>query len=181
MRDEGKTKEQLVRELAATRQRITELEAAETERKRVEQVLRESEERFREMASLLPQVVGETDLRGNFTFVNQNAFQMFGYTQKDFEEGINVLQVLIPEDHERVKEGIQKVLKGERPGRNEYTAIRKDGSTFPVLVYSNPTIRQNKPAGMISIVVDIAERKRAEEALRESEGRYQNLLEDANG
>ena len=40
MRDEGKTKEQLVRELAATRQRITELEAAETERKRVEQVLR---------------------------------------------------------------------------------------------------------------------------------------------
>jgi len=255
MRDEDKTKEQLVRELAATRRRIAELEDPKvghkraegtiqgsriwlsvagafvllcilawlneildlphlllgaprtpvnwqeaiietvligivgsfavsrlisdvTERKRAEEVLRESEERFREMASLLPQVVGETDLRGNFTFVNQNAFQMFGYTQKDFEEGINILQVLIPEDHERAKEGIQKVLKGERPGRNEYTAIRKDDSAFPVLVYSRPTIRQNKPAGMISIVVDITERKRVEEALRESEERYRTLIEN---
>ncbi|MCK4831326.1 MAG: PAS domain S-box protein, partial [Anaerolineales bacterium] len=84
MRDANKTKAELVEELASSRQRIADLEAAETERVRVEEALRGSEAKFRELADLLPQTVFETDERGNLTFANQSAFDRFGYTRAAF-------------------------------------------------------------------------------------------------
>ncbi|MBN2393825.1 MAG: PAS domain S-box protein, partial [Anaerolineae bacterium] len=54
-----------------------------SERKRMEQALRESEERFHELADLFPQVVSETDTNGNLTYANRMAFDIFGYTPQD--------------------------------------------------------------------------------------------------
>ena len=137
-----------------------------TQRKRAEEALRESEERFRELAELLPQIICETDERGNLTFVNRKAFQVFGYDQQDFDEGLNVLQVLVSKDRDRAKEGIGRVLRGEDSGSGEYMAQRKDGTTFPVVIYANALIRGEKPAGLRAILIDITERKRAEEETR---------------
>ncbi|GAH44091.1 unnamed protein product, partial [marine sediment metagenome] len=133
-----------------------------TERKRAEEQLRESEERYRELADFLPQTVFEFDERGNFTFSNRHGFQTFGYTLEDFDKGLNVLQMLVPEDRDRAKKNIQKVLSGEELGGNEYAALRKDGSTFPAIIYSTPIIHDNKPVGLRGFVIDITERKRIE-------------------
>ncbi len=64
MKDEGKTKERLVNELAELRQRIAELEASETERKRAEEAPRESEERFRDVAFSMADWIWEVDENG---------------------------------------------------------------------------------------------------------------------
>jgi len=138
-----------------------------TERKRAEEQLRESEERYRELADFLPQTVFEFDERGNFTFANRHAFQTFGYTLEDFDKGLNTLQMIVPEDRDRAKENIQKVLSGEELGGNEYTALRKDGSTFPAVIYSAAIIHGNKPVGLRGFIIDITERKRMEKELRE--------------
>jgi len=138
-----------------------------TERKRAEEQLRESEERYRELADFLPQTVFEFDERGNFTFANRRGFQTFGYTLEDFDKGLNVLQMLVPKDRDRAKKNIQKVLSGEELGGNEYAALRKDGSTFPAIIYSTPIIHGNKPVGLRGFVIDITERKRIEKELRE--------------
>ena len=55
-------------------------------RKQAEGVLQKSEMRFRELANLLPQTVFEMDERGNLTFVNLNALNVFGYTQEEFDK-----------------------------------------------------------------------------------------------
>ena len=136
-----------------------------TEHKRAEQKLRQSEKRFRELADLLPQTVCEMDERGNLTFANRNAFKAFGYTRKELEKGLNCLQMLVPEDRERGRENIQDVLRGQQLGGNEYTAQRKDGSTFPIIIYSSPIIHEHKAVGLRAIIVDITQRKRAEEEL----------------
>ena len=149
------------------------------EHKRAEEALRESEEKYRELANLLPQTVFELDIEGNFIFTNRYGFESTGYTQEDIEKGINALQLFIPEERENVKENIEKVLSGEEFEDHEYTLLRKDGSTFPGLIYSNAIIHDNKPIGLRGIVLDISERKKDEEALRESEEKFRAISDKA--
>ena len=131
-------------------------------RKQIEASIRESEARFRELADLLPQTVFETDLKGNFLFTNRSAFELFGYTQEDYVQGLNALQMFIPEDTDRLRVDVKKILNGEYLGL-EYTALKKDGTTFPVIIYASPIIREGNAIGIRGIAIDIRERKRAEE------------------
>ncbi len=148
--------------------------------KLTQETLRKSEERYRDLADSLPQVVFETDEKGTLTFVNRNAFELFGYSQHDFDRGINAIEMLISEDRNRAMENIQKVMRSEGSGRNEYTALRKDGSTFPVSIHSKVSIRENKLIGIRGIIVDLSQSKEAEEALRKSEEKLRTIVEHSN-
>lgn len=154
-----------------------------TDRKLAEDRLKESEKKYRDLANLLPQTICETDIRGNLTFVNNNAFKTFGYTWDDFNKGLNVFQMLIPEDRKGAKKNFNRLLQGkiEEPILdNEYTALRKDGSTFPVMIYSNPIISNDISVGVRAIIIDITTRKKAEHLLRESEKKYRDLIETSS-
>jgi PAS domain S-box-containing protein len=139
--------------------------------------LAESELRFRDLANLLPQIVFETDERGDFTFVNRSGIASGGYTEEDIRRGLNALQLFIEEDRSRIKENIERVLFGEDLGANEYTALRKDGTTFPVLIHATRVIREGKPVGLRGVAMDITERKRSEDALRKSEERFSQAMD----
>ena len=132
-----------------------------TERKRAEKKLCESEKKYKELVELLPEMVFELDTAGRVIFANQAAFSTFGYSERDL--GVSAIQMFVPQDRERAKKNIMGVLSGEKLGVTEYTALRKDGSTFPVIIHSTPIIRENKPVGLRGIIVDITERKLAEE------------------
>ena len=99
-----------------------------TERKLAEEALRESQERFKEMADLLPTTISELDRDLNLTYVNQAAFETFGYSQADFEEGLNVMDMIHPDDRKTALRNIKKVIGGKRSDKNEYRVFRKDGS-----------------------------------------------------
>jgi len=133
-----------------------------TEGKRAAEALQESEKKYRELANSLPQIIYELDEKGYFTFANRNAFQATGYTHEDLDTGLHALQVFVPEDRERVRRNIHRVLSGEKLEGNEYRALRKDGSTFPVVIYTNPIVKGNTVVGLRGIVIDITEGKRAE-------------------
>lgn len=158
-----------------------ELHEAEVRRKRqrAEEALRESEKKYRELTDFLPQIVLETDERGNLKFLNYQAFQSTGYTPDDFNKGLSAMQLVIPEDRGKVKKNIQLVLSGKKRGGVEYTALRKDGSTFPIIVYTTPITHEGKAVGLRGIIVDITARKQAEEALKSSEERLRILFENA--
>ncbi len=147
-----------------------------TGRKEMEEALRESEKKYKELVDLLPQTVFEIDKNGKFTFANRYGLETFGYTQKDFEAGLNVLDMISEVDRKRAKKNVFKAFRGERIGE-EYKAQRKDGSTFPIIVYTNPIIHDGKPLGLRGILVDITERKEGERKIRESEERYRTLIE----
>jgi PAS domain S-box-containing protein len=65
-------------------------------------------------------------------------------------------------------------LSGEKLGTNEYTGVKKDGSTFPFLAHCSSIIHENKPVGVRGVIVDITDRKKAEERFRNT---LDNLLE----
>ena len=135
-------------------------------RKKESEALAESERRFRELADLLPQPVFEMNLQGMITYTNRIGLGVFGYTEEDFQNGVQALLLFAPEERERVKLNMERRLKKIPFDDHEYLGIRKDGRTFPVLVYTAPIIRDGKPFGIRGLVLDITERKQIEDKLQ---------------
>ena len=100
------------------------------------------------------------------TYANHNAFALFGYSRDDFDRGANIFELLIPEDRESAKARFQRVLGGEKLSAREYTALRRDGTTFPVLVQTGLIIQENTPVGLRGIAVDITEQRRARQMMQ---------------
>ena len=137
-----------------------------TERELTAALLKESEKRYRDLSELLPQVVFELDEKGNVIFVNRKALDLFGYTQADFNKGVNIIEMFIPEDRERAVQNMQSRFKGEELGGIEYRALKKDGGIFTVVVFASPIFRKSELMGLRGILIDITERKRMEEELK---------------
>ena len=134
-----------------------------TERKRAEEELKENKEKYRRLAEELPQTVFEMNEKGNLTFFNQVGLDHFGYTPEDVEAGLKAFQMVIPEEHERAKKIIEETLCGKRHGTGtEFTALTKEGNTFPCILFANPIRRDGKSLGLRGFVVDITDRMRAE-------------------
>jgi PAS domain S-box-containing protein len=150
-----------------------------TEHKRMVMEIRGNKKRYRELVDLLPTAVFEADESGNFIFVNHHGFKISGYTPEDIDKGLNALQLFLPEDRDRVKEDMRRVLSGEKLDGREYTGLRKDGSTYSVIQYSSPVIVDHRAVGVRGIVVDVTERKQVEQELLESRLRYRTLFENA--
>ena len=148
-----------------------------TARKTTEQALHESEKRFRELSELLPEVIFETDSKGLVTFVNQGAYERFGYTEAEFEEGLPCIQMIAPVDRELVKVNLGRLLLGEHIGPNQYLALKKDGTKFPIIVNSCPAISEGKVVGIRGIMVDISEYISTEDILKETLGSLKTLNE----
>ena len=138
-----------------------------TERKQAEEALQESEERFKELANLLPQPVWETDLKGNFIYSNRAGYENFGYTPKDLVEGVSVIDVVAPEDKKRGVANFGKRLRGIEFENHEYTCLTKDGRKFSALIYSSPIIKNGELSGVRGVTLDITDRKKAELAMIE--------------
>lgn len=151
-----------------------------TERKKAEEALRESERRFRELAELLPEPVVQFDLTGTVTFASHRAFETFGYSREDLSRGISVFDVIVPEDSDKIRENMRRLLNREEHGREEYTCVRKDSTQFPAFIHSTVRVSNDAVVGVTSIVVDLSERRRTEVALRESEERFKQVAENAD-
>jgi two-component system cell cycle sensor histidine kinase/response regulator CckA len=132
---------------------------------------------YQEVVDNLPQTVYESDDKGFLVYVNKWGFQEFGYTEEVLENGFHVLDTLVPEDRDICQKNIQLIIEGKSTGVNEYTALRKDGSTFPVMIYSTPHYRKGRFSGLRGVIVNISVRREKEILLQQSEQRYHNLVE----
>ena len=146
-----------------------------TDKRRSEIDLQRSEQRFRALSQLLPQTIFEMDGSGRITFVNDNAFKVFGYAPEDIETGINVMDVISREDRCKVAGRITQALKGDIDIKGtKYIALRKDGSTFPVLVYSTISEDEIGNKGLRGIIIDISVQ---EELVRERDQYEQQYIQ----
>jgi len=152
------------------------------ERKRAEKALRESEERFRSISASAQDGIVMMDSKGNITYWNEAAERIFGYTKEEVI-GKEAHIVLIPERyHETYKKGFSRFREtGHGPlikKTLELSAIRKNGVEFPIEL-SVSAIKIRGKWYSTGIVRDITDRKRAEEALRESEEKFRLLAENS--
>lgn len=151
------------------------------ERKSAEQALLKSEKKYREMTDLLPQIIFETDLKGKLSYVNKIAFEVFGYSLEEFQDGIYVINTISPEDREIALENMKKIITGQKIQAYKYLAIKKNGTKFPVQIYSNIIEENGKTAGLRGIIVDISERINAEEEIKKNRDQFQSLVSNIPG
>ena len=144
---------------------------------RAEEAQRANEQKYKDLVNSLPQTVFETDENGVVIFANRNAFDLFGYTQNDFDKGLNALQMIFPQDRHRALKNIRKVLKGEKMNGVEFIAQRANGSTFPIEVHANRIVHEDQPTGLRGIIIDLTEQKHVEQLLLASEERFRTALE----
>ncbi len=137
-----------------------------------------SEQSFRELVEFLPQTVFELDLQGRILFANRCGFEMFGHSSEDFGRGVYAIDLVVPEDRPRAARILRELTERSTAG-HEYTARRKDGTTFPALIYSTPIVREGQRVGLRGLIVDLSEQKRAEDRIRLSEERYRAIFENS--
>ena len=149
-------------------------------RKRAEEALDLSETRFREMAELLPMSVWEADLDGYFTFVNKLGLKQYGYEEFDLlQHRIHMLACLVPLERSQAGERIKLLLDGGLIYSSEYTALRRDGTTFPVLISTQVILHDDRPVGFRGVSIDLTESKKKEEELARLEIQLQGVLDSA--
>jgi PAS domain S-box-containing protein len=137
-----------------------------SERKKAEQALQKSEERFRKIIETSPDGIAITAMDGTIQFVTAKVVSMWGYDDEAELLGRNSMEFVHPDYHEKAVYLITEMINGNLTGASEYLMVRKDGSTFHCEVNAN-IIRDanNVPTGILLIERDISERKLAEAAL----------------
>jgi PAS domain S-box-containing protein len=149
-----------------------------TDRKQAEEKLKENEKKYRDLTELLPQVIFETDMDGNLTFINKIGFEMFNYAFEDRTLKINVFDVIASQDRDLAAKRAVEIMGGKHGSGTEFMAIRKNGTQFPVIIYASPILREGRVVGMRGTLIDITERKKAEEFLQQSEEKYRTIIEN---
>jgi PAS domain S-box-containing protein len=145
--------------------------------RRVQEVLRESEEKYRVILESIEELYYEVDLAGNLTMSNDSMSKILGYSEEELI-GMNNRQYMDDATAKKVYQSFNQVYQTGIPTKAfDWELIRKDG-TKRVLETSVSLLRDSKgrPVGFYGIGRDITERKQAEAALRESEEKYRIIL-----
>jgi PAS domain S-box-containing protein len=152
-----------------------------TERKRAEEALRKSEEKYRSIIENMQEGYFENDLAGNFTFVNDALCRILGYPKEELI-GKNNRQYTDEKTAKKIYQVYNRIYRTGEPSKGiEEEYIRKDGTKlFAELSVALISDAEGKPIGFRGIARDVTERKQAEEALRLSEEKYRDLVENIN-
>ncbi len=149
-----------------------------TERKKMEETIRHSEERYRTILDEMEDGYFEVDLAGNFTFVSDAGCRLLGYSSEELI-GASFRGQMAKEEYDTVYNAFSNIYRTGKPERGiSYRAILKDGTTrFGEMKGFPLKNQQGDIIGFRGIGRDITERKQMEEALRLSEEKYRTILE----
>jgi PAS domain S-box-containing protein len=165
---------------AAAERSASELEQSLAERKQIDEALRGSEERYRELFENANDIVFTLDLEGNLTSLNKAGEQVSGYSREEFL-GQSITRILTPESVAVMWGMRNRKIAGEARTNYELDMIAKDGRKVRIEVSSRLIYGDDGPTGIQGTARDITERKRVEQALHEADQRalveYERLLE----
>jgi PAS domain S-box-containing protein len=152
-----------------------------TERRQMEEDLRRSEERFRNLCTQAPVMLMSFDPSGCVREVSNYWLQTMGYEREEIVEK-DGWRLLTPESRNRLREAVEENQRNQETVIKNFPlrGIRKDGSTIDLLSTSVAEVSDSgESKGAICVEIDLTDLQRAEAALRESEERYRALVEHA--
>ena len=161
-------------QVQALRRRVGELEAACKRLELTDQALRASEENWRSLTENAPDIIVTADREGTVLFVNHT---LPGLTP-DQVVGTSVYDYVPPEHHDTLKTNFERVFRTGEAGTYELVGIGPHGATAWYRSRIGPIERDGNTVGVTVVTRDITEEKKAEEALRASRQRLQDILDN---
>jgi PAS domain S-box-containing protein len=145
-------------------------------RRRVEEALRESEEKYRSLLENANDIIYSHDLEGNYLTINRACEEITGYTREEILGGLNIAQVVAPDHLGLAREMTRLKLRDPSPTVYEIDIMTRDGRRLTLEVSTRVAQRGGRGAVVEGIARDVTERKRAEEELQKSNRRLEELL-----
>lgn len=145
------------------------LQAFSTRVEREESAVRLSEERYATLLEISPDGVMLVDPHGSIRMANRRAAELYGYASQDDLINLDGLALVSIEDRTRLRMHIHARISSEDTNRSDtdYRLLKLDGSTFPAEVSSSAVVDEaGLPMGVLLVIRDVTERKRAEIALK---------------
>ncbi|MFJ6079452.1 EAL domain-containing protein [Pseudarthrobacter sp. NPDC092419] len=142
----------------------------------MERALDEARERYRSLFQHNPHAVYSFDLSGRFLSANPACERLTGYTEEELLE-LQFQDIVVPEKLARTAAAFKRAATGE-PQHYESAHLRRDGRRVDIAVTNMPIVVAGAVVGVYGVAEDIGERRRADEALRESERYYRKILEE---
>jgi PAS domain S-box-containing protein len=170
MKDEYKTKRQLISELQELRERLSRCESAETQpisgNGKIEESLRKSEERFRALTESTSDWIWETDKDGRYTYASPRIEELLGYAPEEVI-GRTPFDFMSQDEAKRVSKIFRDIVQTRRPFTAvENTNLHKNGKEMILETSGIPIFNaKGELAGYRGIDLNITERKRSEEKL----------------
>jgi len=148
-----------------------------TERKRVEEALRESEEKFRNLSERSPNMIF-INKKGRVAYANERCEEAMGYKRNEFySPDFDFLTLIAPESKELIKSSFNRHMNGEEIKPYEYALITKDGKRIEAII-TTKLINYEGESAILGIITDITERKRGEKKLKEYSDHLEEMVEE---
>jgi PAS domain S-box-containing protein len=198
MRDEDKSKEELIVEVTALRRRVAALEASAEECEQVEAKLRDelaarklaeveirrNEALLRQLAANIPgavyQLLQKKDGAQTFPYISEGCYDLYGLSPAEVQaDSARLFALIHPEDAARVQQASRESARTMAAFQLDHRVCKPDGTVVWLRMRSTP---QRLPGGDIlwhGVAIDITGQKQTEEALGESENRFRSLFENA--
>jgi PAS domain S-box-containing protein len=148
-----------------------------TERKKAEETLIESEEKFRNLAEQSPNMIF-INKRGAVVYANKKCEEAMGYKREEFyHPDFDFMTLIAPEFRQLIKTNFGRHMKGEEIEPYEYGLITKNGERLNAII-TTKLIKYDGVDSILGTITDITERKKAQAALAESEQRFRKFFEN---
>lgn len=137
--------------------------------------LRVSEEHHRRLVDILPDAVCLFHPKGSLLSMNSQAAAMLGFASTEDLAGKNIFDFTPPAEHDRIRTDFTVALRAGIIRNAEYTMLKRDGTPFRVELSATVLLGTGHSTGLLSVVRDVTERQRAQQALQASEERFRQL------
>jgi len=147
-----------------------------TERKKVEEKLRASEEKYRNLVENIPDILVRIDSKGKITYMSKSFESLTKYHRQEVE-GKDIKDLLVPESYKKAMERVRKWMKGAKSlPPYEIKVKSRDGRIIPFELNTSPIIENGKLKAIQVIARDVTERKQMREELQKSLEKLQKSL-----